>query len=153
MDSTEAHSTSELRRASAASFTDESSITRTLIQVSTPRAVRHLCKQRGKILKAVANGEISREAAVEALSKLRTRVRDDAWAIRADVELPVLVLTKPDGTTEVMAESKGFVAKWWPVLPLLVLSVLALWGFATSTADEGREDVIVTVPVTTPAQP
>jgi hypothetical protein len=104
-------------------------------------------------LKAVANGETSREAAVEALSRLRTRVGDDAWAIRADVELPVLVMTKPDGTTQVMTESKGFVAKWWPVLPLLVLSVLALWGFATSTADEGREDVIVTVPVTTPAEP
>lgn len=121
--------------------------------MSIPRAARHLCKQRGKILKAVENGERSRESAVEELSKLRARVRDDVWAVRADVELPVLVLTKPDGTTQVVVETKGFVAKWWPVLPLVVLSVLALWGFATSTADEGREDVIVTVPVTTPSRP
>lgn len=121
--------------------------------MSTPRAVRHLCKQRGKILKAVESGEKSRETATEELAKLRTRVKDDVWAIRADVDLPVLVLTKPDGTTQVMTETKGFVAKWWPVLPLVVLSVLALWGFATSTADEGREDVIVTVPVTAPSRP
>ncbi len=96
------------------------------------------------VLDSLRAEKITAHEATVALGALRVRVRDELWSVRADTQLAVLIRTTADGHTAVMKETPSFTKRWWPLLPLVVLSALALWGFATSTAQEAREDVGVT---------
>jgi hypothetical protein len=120
---------------------------RTFTNVSIPRAARKLCKQRDTVIAALQNGTLAEPEATLALSSMRVRCKDDLWSIRGDTRLPVLVRTTANGHTAVVKETASFVKRWWPLLPLVVLSLLALWGFATSTADQPREDANGTLPI------
>lgn len=97
-----------------------------------------MLRQRDMILKAHTKGYVSDEEARDLLGRLRWQRAGSAWAVRADLDTPKLVRTDPNGVTQVVTEAKGWFATWWPAIPLVALSVLALWGFATSTADPGR---------------
>lgn len=106
--------------------------------MTLPRRARTMLRQRDMVLKAHAKGYVNEEEALEKLARLRWQRAGEAWSVRADLETPKLIRTDPHGVTQVMAETKSWMRTWGPVIPLVVLSVLALWGFATSTADPGR---------------
>lgn len=97
-----------------------------------------MLRQRDMVLKAHSKGHVTEEEALQKLARLRWQRAGSAWSVRADLETPKLVHTDPHGVTQVIAETKSWVRIWGPVVPLVVLSILALWGFATSTADPGR---------------
>ncbi len=105
-----------------------------------PRRVRVLLSQRDMVLRAHEKGHVSSQEALDALSKLRWSRNGSSWAIRPDLDHPKLVLTDDHGVTKVVSESRGWLATWWPAIPLVLLSILALWGFITSTEDPGRAD-------------
>jgi hypothetical protein len=106
--------------------------------MSIPRRARVLLSQRDMVLKAHATGHISADQALAELAKLRWQRQGHSWSIRPDLDNPKLVLTDAQGGTKVLAETRSWLATWWPAIPLLLLSALALWGFVTSTEDPGR---------------
>lgn len=108
--------------------------------MSIPRRARLLLKQRDLVLKAYDKDRITAAQARESLGMLKWQHSGEVWSIRCDVTRPSLIKVGADGATQTVPETSGWLARWWPAIPLAVLSVLALWGFMTSTEDAGRVD-------------
>lgn len=108
--------------------------------MTIPHSARRLLKQRDLVLKAFEKDRITEAQAKDSLGLLKWQNSGEVWSIRCDVTRPSLIKVGTDGSTQTIAETSTWLARWWPAIPLALLSVLALWGFATSTDDPGRVD-------------